>query len=183
MQYSQGDVVAIDGTEMTPAEILADLNRRGSRHGVGRADIVENRYVGMKNRGCYETPGGTIMLKGHRAMESITLDREVAHMKDELMPRYAKLIDNGYWFSPEREALQSFMDTVQERVNGEARIKLYKGHASVEGRRSPTHDLYDEATVTFEADEVFDQSDSTGFIKMRALRLRTLAARRISEGE
>jgi argininosuccinate synthase len=137
----------------------------------------------MKSRGVYETPGVTLLLHAHRAVESITLDREVQHLRDELMPRFAEIIYNGLWFSPEREALQSFMDSVQERVHGEARLKLYKGHAGIEGRRSPTHTLYDEKIATFEADDVYDQSDATGFIRLRALRLRTLAARRISEGE
>jgi argininosuccinate synthase len=181
--FAGGNPVSIDGEALPPVELLARLNQIAGRHGVGRVDIVENRFLGMKSRGVYETPGGTLLHHAHRAVESITLDRQVQHMRDELVPRYAEMVYNGYWFSPEREALQSFMDTVQERVNGEARLKLFKGQAAVEGRRSTTHALYDEATVTFEADEVFDQSDSTGFIKMRALRLRTLAARRISEGE
>ncbi len=169
--------------ELGPVELLSRLNEIAGRHGVGRVDIVENRFLGMKSRGVYETPGGTVLHHAHRAVESITLDRQVQHMRDELVPRYAEMVYNGYWFSPEREALQYFMDTVQKRVNGEARIRLFKGHAATEGRRSTTHALYDEATATFEADEVFDQSDATGFIRMRALRLRTLAARRISEGE
>jgi argininosuccinate synthase len=181
--FEEGNPVSIDGQALPPVELLTRLNQIAGRHGVGRVDIVENRFLGMKSRGVYETPGGTLLHHAHRAVESITLDRQVQHMRDELVPRYAEMVYNGYWFSPEREALQSFMDTVQKRVNGEARLKLFKGHAAVEGRRSTTHALYDEATVTFEADEVFDQSDSTGFIKMRALRLRTLAARRISEGE
>ena len=181
--FERGNPVSIDGEALQPVELLTRLNEIAGRHGVGRVDIVENRFLGMKSRGVYETPGGTLLHHAHRAVESITLDRQVQHMRDELVPRYAEMVYNGYWFSPEREALQSFMDTVQERVNGEARLKLFKGHAAVEGRRSTTHALYDEATVTFEADEVFDQSDSTGFIKMRALRLRTLAAKRISEGE
>jgi argininosuccinate synthase len=181
--FEEGNPVSIDGEALPPVELLTRLNQIAGRHGVGRVDIVENRFLGMKSRGVYETPGGTLLHHAHRAVESITLDRQVQHMRDELVPRYAEMVYNGYWFSPEREALQSFMDTVQERVNGEARLKLFKGHAAVEGRRSTTHALYDEATVTFEADDVFDQSDSTGFIKMRALRLRTLAARRISEGE
>ena len=181
--FEHGNPVSVDGEALGPVELLSRLNEIGSRHGVGRVDIVENRFLGMKSRGVYETPGATLMHHAHRAVESITLDREVHHMRDELVPRYAEMVYNGLWFSPEREALQSFMDEVQGRVNGEARLKLYKGGVRVEGRRSDTHTLYDEATVTFEADQVFDQADSTGFIKMRALRLRTLAAKRISEGE
>ena len=181
--FEQGNPVSVNGESMAPVELLTHLNRIAGRHGAGRVDIVENRFLGMKSRGVYETPGGTLLHHAHRAVESITLDRQVHHMRDELVPRYAEMVYNGYWFSPEREALQSFMDRVQERVNGEARLKLYKGHVSVEGRRSTTHALYDEATATFEADDVFDQADATGFIRLRALRLRTLAARRISEGE
>ena len=181
--FERGDPVAVDGERLAPVELLMRLNELAGRHGVGRVDIVENRYLGMKSRGCYETPGGTLLHHARRAVESITLDRELHHLRDELVPRYAEMIYNGLWFSPEREALQSFMDSVQRRVNGEARLKLYKGHAAIEGRRSATHTLYDEATATFEADDVYDQSDATGFIRLRALRLRTLAARRISEGE
>jgi argininosuccinate synthase len=181
--FRKGTPVAVDGEAMEPVELLETLNEIAGRHGVGRVDIVENRYLGMKSRGCYETPGMTLLHHSHRAVESITLDRELHHLRDELVPRYAEMVYNGLWFSPEREALQSFMDSVQSRVNGEARLKLYKGHATIEGRRSETHTLYDEATVTFEADDVYDQRDATGFIKLRALRLRTLAARRISEGE
>jgi argininosuccinate synthase len=181
--FKAGDPVSVDGETLSPVDLLTRLNEIAGRHGVGRVDIVENRFLGMKSRGVYETPGGTLLHHAHRAVESITLDRQVHHMRDELVPRYAEMVYNGYWFSPEREALQSFMDRVQERVNGEARLKLFKGHVAVEGRRSITHTLYDEATATFEADDVFDQSDATGFIRMRALRLRTLAAKRISEGE
>ena len=181
--FENGNPVAVDGEPMAPVALLERLNEMAARHGVGRVDLVENRFLGMKSRGVYETPGGTLLHHAHRAVESITLDRQVHHMRDELVPRYAEMVYNGYWFSPEREALQSFMDRVQERVNGDARLRLFKGHVAVEGRRSTTHALYDEATVTFEADDVFDQSDSTGFIRMRALRLRTLAAKRISEGE
>jgi argininosuccinate synthase len=181
--FRKGTPVAVNGEEMEPVALLGKLNEIAGRHGVGRVDIVENRYLGMKSRGCYETPGMTILHHTHRAVESITLDRELHHLRDELVPRYAEMVYNGLWFSPEREALQSFMDSVQSRVNGEARLKLYKGAATIEGRRSETHTLYDEATVTFEADQVYDQRDATGFIKLRALRLRTLAARRISEGE
>ena len=152
------------------------LNDIGSRHGIGRADIVENRYVGMKNRGCYETPGGTIILKAHRAMESITLDREVAHMKDELMPRYAKLIYNGYWFSPEREMMQQMIDASQANVNGEVKLRLYKGGVYILGRQSATDSLFDEKIVTFEEDAgAYDQADATGFIRLNSLRLRIAA--------
>ena len=181
--FRKGDAISIDGEELAPVELLTRLNDIGGRHGVGRVDIVENRFLGMKSRGVYETPGVTLLHHAHRAVESITLDREVHHLRDELGPRFAELIYNGLWFSPEREALQSFMDRVQERVNGEARLKLYKGNVTVEGRRSDTHGLYDEAIATFEADDVYKQSDATGFIRLRSLRLRTLAAKRISEGE
>ena len=183
IRFEKGDPVAVDGKEFGPVALLEAVNELGARHGIGRVDIVENRFLGMKSRGAYETPGGTLLYHAHRAVESITLDREVQHLRDELVPRFAEMIYNGLWFSPEREALQSFMDSVQERVNGEARIKLYKGNVIIEGRRSFTHTLYDEATATFEADEVFDQSDATGFIRLNALRLRTLASKRISEGE
>ncbi|MCP3958472.1 MAG: argininosuccinate synthase [bacterium] len=183
IRFEKGTPVAVNGRELAPVELVSELNALGGRHGVGRVDIVENRFLGMKSRGVYETPGCTLLLHAHRAVESITLDREVQHLRDELMPRFSEIIYNGLWFSPEREALQSFMDSVQERVNGEARLKLYKGNASVEGRRSDTHTLYDEKIATFEADDVYDQSDATGFIRLRALRLRTLGAKRISEGE
>ncbi len=183
VRFEQGTPVAVDGEELGPVELVTRLNELGGRHGVGRVDIVENRFLGMKSRGVYETPGCTILLHAHRAVESITLDREVQHLRDELVPRFSEIIYNGLWFSPEREALQSFMDSVQERVNGEARLKLYKGHVTIEGRRSETHTLYDEKIATFEADDVYDQADATGFIRLRALRLRTLGARRISEGE
>jgi len=183
VDFEKGDAVAIDGEKMSPASLLTRLNELGKANGIGRLDLVENRFVGMKSRGVYETPGGTILHHAHRAVESITLDREVHHLRDELVPRYAEMVYNGLWFSPEREALQSFMDSIQSRVNGEARLKLYKGGVQVEGRRSETHTLYDEATVTFEADDVYDQSDATGFIRLRALRLRTLASKRIMEGE
>ncbi|HFD86610.1 MAG TPA: argininosuccinate synthase [Gammaproteobacteria bacterium] len=179
LRYEKGDVVAIDDEEMTPAQVLASLNKIAGDNGIGRIDIMENRYVGMKSRGCYETPGGTILLKAHRAIESITLDREAAHLKDELMPRYATLIYNGYWWSPEREMLQSMIDLSQERVNGEVRLKLYKGSVSVVGRRSETDSLFDESIATFEEDEgAYDQKDAEGFIKLNALRLRVAAARR-----
>ncbi|MFP4075451.1 MAG: argininosuccinate synthase [Halochromatium sp.] len=179
LTYRAGDITAIDGKAMTPAEVLAELNRIGGEHGIGRADIVENRYVGMKSRGCYETPGGTIMLKAHRAMESLTLDREAAHLKDELMPRYATLIYNGYWFSPERMMLQAAIDESQRVVNGKVRLKLYKGNVLVVGRQSETDSLFDEAIATFEDDAgAYDQGDATGFIKLNALRLRVAARRK-----
>ena len=181
--FDRGTPVSVDGDELGPVELLERLNELGGRHGVGRVDIVENRLLGMKSRGCYETPGGTLLHRAHRAVESITLDREVQHLRDELVPRYSEMVYDGLWLSPEREALQSFMDSIQRRVNGEARLKLYKGGLWVEGRRSETHTLYDEAIATFEADDVYDQSDAAGFIKLLALRLRTLGARRISEGE
>jgi argininosuccinate synthase len=183
LRFEKGNAVAVNDEELGPVELVEKLNEIGGRHGVGRIDIVENRFLGMKSRGVYETPGVEILLHGHRAVESITLDREVAHLRDELVPRYAEMVYNGLWISPEREALQSFMDSVQERVNGEARLKLYKGSCRIEGRRSETDTLYDEKIATFEADDVYDQSDATGFIKLRALRLRTLGAKRISEGE
>jgi len=167
--YRYGDPVAINGEEMSPATILKTLNEYGNKHGIGRIDIVENRYVGMKARGCYETPGGTIMLKAHRAIESITLDREEAHLKDEMMPKYAKLIYNGFWWSPERKMLQSAIDATQETVNGEVKLKLYKGNVMVVGRSSD-ESLYSEEHSTFEEDEVYDQSDAEGFIRLNALR-------------
>ena len=167
--YKNGDPVSINGKEMSPANLLKTLNDYGNKHGIGRIDIVENRYVGMKARGCYETPGGTIMLKAHRAIESITLDREEAHLKDELMPRYAKLIYNGYWWSPERRALQAAIDATQENVNGEVRLKLYKGNVIVVGRSSESS-LYSEAHSTFEEDDVYNQADAEGFIRLNALR-------------
>jgi argininosuccinate synthase len=173
LDYVEGDVVAIDNQAMTPAEVLTQLNKVGGENGIGRLDIVENRYVGMKARGCYETPGGTILLKGHRAIESITLDRELAHLKDELMPRYAQLIYNGYWWSPERKALQALIDTSQQYVSGKVRLKLYKGNVMVVGRESATDSLYDGNIVTFEDDAgAYDQADAGGFIKLNALRLK-----------
>jgi len=172
LAYKGGDIMAINGVQMTPAQILTELNRIGGKHGVGRIDIVENRFVGMKSRGCYETPGGTIMLKAHRAIESITVDREVAHLKDELMPRYAKLVYNGFWFTPERIMLQKMIDASQATVNGDVRVKLYKGSVSVVGRRS-AESLFDERLCTFEDDKgAYDQKDAGGFIKLNALRLR-----------
>ncbi len=177
--FNQGDVVSINGEVLTPAQVMVDLNRRGSIHGIGRADIVENRYVGMKNRGCYETPGGAIIHKAHRAVESLTLDREVAHLKDELMPRYASLIYNGYWYSPERVMMQGMIDASQANVNGEVRLRLYKGNVDVLGRQSKTDSLFDEKIVTFEEDAgAYDQADATGFIKLNALRLRIAGSRR-----
>ncbi|HUH43379.1 MAG: argininosuccinate synthase [Sulfurimonas sp.] len=167
--YKNGDPISLNGEKLTPATMLATLNKIAGKHGIGRADIVENRYVGMKSRGCYETPGGTIMLKGHRAIESLTLDREEAHLKDELMPRYAKLIYNGFWFSPEREMLQAAIDTTQKNVEGEVRLKLYKGSVSVVGRKSDSS-LFNPEYCTFEEDAVYDQKDAAGFIKLNALR-------------
>ncbi len=179
LSYEKGDIVAIDGVKMTPADVLTKLNKLGGDNGIGRLDIVENRYVGMKSRGCYETPGGTIMLKAHRAIESLTLDREVAHLKDSIMPKYAELIYNGYWWSPEREMMQTMIDASQEHVNGDVRIKLYKGAVSAVGRRSETDSLFDEKIATFEDDEgAYDQKDAEGFIKLNALRLRIAAGRR-----
>jgi len=178
LSYEKGDIVAIDGVKMTPATVLESLNKLGGDNGVGRLDIVENRYVGMKSRGCYETPGGTIMMKAHRAIESLTLDREVAHLKDSLMPKYAELIYNGYWWSPEREMMQKMIDESQEHVNGDVRIKLYKGTVSAVGRRSESDSLFDEKIATFEDDGgAYDQKDAAGFIKLNALRLRIAAKR------
>ena len=168
--YEKGDPVSINGKKMSPAALLAELNRLGAKHGIGRLDLVENRSVGMKSRGCYETPGGTIMLKAHRAIESITLDRGAAHLKDELMPRYAELIYNGYWWSPERIMLQALIDKSQESVNGTVKVELYKGNVIVLGRDSKTDNLFSEAFCTFEEDSVFDQKDANGFIKLNALR-------------
>ena len=178
LTYAKGDIVAIDGVPHSPAEVLAKLNKIGGENGIGRLDIVENRYVGMKSRGCYETPGGTIMMRAHRAIESLTLDREVAHLKDELMPRYATLIYNGYWWSPEREMLQTMIDQSQLTVNGKVRLKLYKGNVDVVGRESATDSLFDEAIATFEDDEgAYNQQDAEGFIKLNALRMRIAAKR------
>lgn len=179
LSYEQGDIVAIDGKAMSPATVLAELNKVGGANGIGRLDVVENRYVGMKSRGCYETPGGTIMLKGHRAIESITMDREVAHLKDELMPRYANMIYNGYWWSPERLMLQEMIDASQKTVNGVVRLKLYKGSVSVVGRKSDTDSLFDETIATFEDDEgAYNQQDAEGFIKLNALRMRIAGRKR-----
>jgi len=178
IEFQRGDAVAVDGQSLTPAEVIRMLNEIGGRHGVGRSDIVENRYVGMKSRGCYETPGGTILLKAHRAMESITMDREVTHLRDELMPRYAQMIYNGFWWSPERGVMQALIDASQNVVNGSVKLKLYKGGVHVVGRSSSADSLYDADIVTFDEDAgAYDQSDATGFIRLNALRLR-LAARR-----
>lgn len=176
IEYVNGDPVSLNGEMMKPHELLAQLNKIGSKHGIGRLDLVENRYVGMKSRGCYETPGGTIMLKAHRAIESITLDREVAHLKDDLMPRYASMIYNGYWWSPERVAIQTLIDHTQTVVNGWVRVKLYKGNVIVTGRDSKTNSLFDSTIATFEDDKgAYDQKDAGGFIKLNALRLRIAA--------
>ncbi|ODC03346.1 argininosuccinate synthase [Terasakiispira papahanaumokuakeensis] len=175
LTYEKGDIVAIDGERLKPHEVLSKLNKLGGENGIGRLDLVENRYVGMKSRGCYETPGGTIMLKAHRAIESITLDREVAHLKDELMPKYAEIIYNGYWWSPERQMMQQMIDESQKVVNGVVRLKLYKGNVIVAGRQSPDS-LFDESIATFEDDAgAYDQKDAAGFIKLNALRLRIAA--------
>jgi argininosuccinate synthase len=176
LSYRRGDIVAVNGRKLSPAKVLATLNRLGGKHGIGRLDLVENRYVGMKSRGCYETPGGTIMLKAHRAIESITLDREVVALKDDLMPRYARLVYNGYWFSPERRALQVLIDHTQDPVNGTVRLKLYKGTVLVTGRSSTTDSLFDASISTFEDDQgAYNQADAEGFIRLNALRLRIAA--------
>jgi len=176
IEFEAGDAIAVDGERLSPAALLTRLNELGGANGIGRLDLVENRFVGMKNRGIYETPGGTILHVAHRAMESLTLDRGAAHLKDELMPRYAELIYNGFWFSPEREMLQALIDRSQERVSGTVRLKLYKGNVIVEGRKSPDS-LFSQAHVTFEEDSVYDQRDAQGFIKLNALRLRLLGRR------
>lgn len=173
LEYERGDIVALNGEKLSPAAVLTRLNQLGGKHGIGRLDLVENRYVGMKSRGCYETPGGTIMLRAHRAIESITLDREVAHLKDDLMPRYATLIYNGYWWSPERKLLQVLIDESQTNVNGHVRVKLYKGNVTVVGRDSRTDSLFDSNIATFEEDGgAYQQADAAGFIKLNALRMR-----------
>jgi argininosuccinate synthase len=178
LTYQHGDIVAVNGKRLTPAKVLTELNRLGGRHGIGRLDLVENRYVGMKSRGCYETPGGTIMLKAHRAMESITLDREVLALKDDLMPRYARMIYNGYWFSPERRLLQTLIDASQSNVNGTVRMKLYKGTVMTAGRSS-RDSLFDPAIATFEDDKgAYNQADAAGFIRLNALRMRIAAKAR-----
>ena len=176
IDFERGDPVAVDGEGLSPAALLQRLNELGGAHGIGRVDLVENRYVGMKSRGVYETPGGTVLHAAHRGIESLTLDREAAHLKDEAMPRYASLVYNGYWFAPEREMLQAMVDASQERVTGTVRLKLYKGSVTVTGRRSP-HSLYSEAHVTFEEDSVYDQRDAEGFIRLNALRLKLLNRR------
>jgi argininosuccinate synthase len=182
LTYAKGDVVAINDEPVSPATVMERLNKIGGENGIGRLDIVENRYVGMKSRGCYETPAGTILLKAHRAIESLTLDREVAHLKDELMPRYASLIYNGYWWSPEREMLQTMIDQSQLNVNGKVRLKLYKGNVIVVGRESATDSLFDESIATFEEDNgAYDQKDAAGFIKLNALRLRIAAKRKAAK--
>ena len=179
LTYRRGDIVAVNGSRMTPAQVLTRLNQLGGKHGIGRLDIVENRYVGMKSRGCYETPGGTIMLRAHRAIESITLDREVLALKDDLMPRYARMIYNGYWFSPERVLLQSLIDNSQLFVNGTVRVKLYKGTVLVVGRSSKADSLFDSKIATFDDDKgAYNQADAAGFIRLNALRLRIGARRR-----
>jgi argininosuccinate synthase len=176
LEFRQGDIVALNGKPLSPARILAQLNQLGGKHGIGRLDLVENRYVGMKSRGCYETPGGTIMLRAHRAIESITLDREEAHLKDEMMPRYAAMIYNGYWWSPERRMMQSLIDASQANVNGWVRVKLYKGNVIVVGRDSKTDSLFDPRVATFEDDQgAYNQTDAAGFIKLNALRMRIAA--------
>ncbi|EEF78688.1 Argininosuccinate synthase [Methylophaga thiooxydans] len=173
LTYENGDIVAINGERMSPATVMTYLNKVAGENGIGRLDIVENRYVGMKSRGCYETPAGTVMLKAHRAIESLTLDREVAHLKDELMPRYAQMIYNGYWWAPERVMMQAMIDESQKTVNGEVRLKLYKGNVIVVGRESKTDSLFDESIATFEDDAgAYDQKDAEGFIKLNALRLK-----------
>ncbi len=179
IKFKQGDPIELNDKELSPANLLSNLNTIAGRHGIGRNDIVENRYVGMKSRGCYETPGGTVLLKAHRAMESLTLDREVTHLKDELMPRYAKLIYNGYWWSPEREALQSLIDWTQTGVNGVVRLKLFKGNVYVTGRKSDSDSLFDEEIVTFEDDSgMYNQKHADGFIKLNALRLKLQAKKK-----
>ena len=180
--FERGDPVSLNGLPLSPGQLLAELNRIGGENGIGRLDLVENRYVGMKSRGCYETPGGTILLRARRALESLTLDREVAHLKDELMPRYASLIYNGYWWSPERRMLQAAIDQTQSVVNGSVRLRLYKGNVIVAGRRSESDSLFDDAIATFEEDAgAFDQKDAAGFIKLNALRLRIAASRNRSQ--
>ncbi len=184
LEFERGDLVSINGTRLPAHELLATLNRIGGKHGIGRLDLVENRYVGMKSRGCYETPGGTILLRAHRAIESITLDREVAHLKDDLMPRYASIIYTGYWWSPERRALQALIDHTQQTVNGWVRLKLYKGNVIVVARDSKTDSLFDPTIATFEDDAgAYDQKDAAGFIKLNALRMRIAANAAIKRGK
>jgi len=184
LEFANGDLTAINGQKMKAHELLAKLNELGGKHGIGRLDLVENRYVGMKSRGCYETPGGTILLRAHRAIESVTLDREVAHLKDDLLARYASLIYNGYWWSPERRALQALIDHTQQVVNGWVRMKLYKGNAIVVSRDSKTDSLFDPGIATFEDDQgAYDQKDAHGFIRLNALRMRIAANARIKRGQ
>ena len=177
IDFEEGNPVAVNGDRLDPVQLLTRLNELGGKHGVGRIDIVENRFVGMKSRGIYETPGGTILIEAHRAIESITMDRGAMHLKDQIMPQYAELIYNGFWFSPEREMLQALIDRSQEHVSGRVRLKLYKGNVEVVGRQAP-QSLYSEALATFEADDVYDQRDAEGFIKLNALRLRVLGQMR-----
>ena len=182
LEFTKGDIIAVNGKKLSPAQVLTELNRLGSKHGIGRLDIVENRYVGMKSRGCYETPGGTIILKAHRAIESLTLDREVAHLKDEFMPRYAALIYNGYWWAPERQMLQKIIDESQLTVNGWVRLKLYKGNVINAGRESKNNSLFDTSIATFEEDQgAYDQKDAAGFIKLNALRMRIAARQKLKK--
>jgi argininosuccinate synthase len=178
IEFKNGDAVAVNGEKLSPALLLAKLNVLGGKHGIGRVDLMENRYVGMKSRGVYETPGGTILEEAHRAVESITMDREVMHLRDSLMPRYAEMIYNGYWFAPERLVMQTLIDATQKTVNGIARIKLYKGHCRVVGRQSATDSLFNVDFATFEADQVYNQADAEGFIKLNALRMRIAAIQR-----
>ncbi len=178
IEFKNGDAVAVNGEQLSPANLLAKLNELGGKHGIGRIDLMENRFVGMKSRGVYETPGGTILEEAHRGVESITMDREVMHLRDSLIPRYAEMVYNGFWFAPEREALQTLIDQTQKTVNGIARVKLYKGHCRVVGRQSATDSLFNVDFATFEADEVYNQADAEGFIKLNALRLRIAAIQR-----
>jgi len=181
IEFEKGDAVAVNGERLSPANLMFKLNKLGGKHGIGRIDLMENRYVGMKSRGVYETPGGTILEEAHRAVESITMDREVMHLRDSLIPRYAEMVYNGYWFAPERIALQALIDDTQKTVNGKARIKLYKGHCRVVGRDSATDSLFNVDFATFEADEVYNQADAEGFIKLNALRLRIAAMQRAAK--
>ncbi len=181
IEFEKGDAVAVNGVRLSPANLMAKLNELGGKHGIGRVDLMENRYVGMKSRGVYETPGGTILEEAHRGVESITMDREVMHLRDSLVPRYAAMIYNGYWFAPERLALQALIDNTQQTVNGKARIKLYKGHCRVVGRDSASDSLFNVDFATFEADEVYNQADAEGFIKLNALRLRIAAIQRAAK--
>jgi argininosuccinate synthase len=183
IEFRNGDPVAINGQALSPAQLLAHLNELGGKHGIGRADIMENRFVGMKSRGVYETPGGTILEEAHRGVEQITMDREVLNLRDSLIPRYATMVYNGFWFAPEREALQALIDETQQTVNGLARVKLYKGHCRVVGRKSDTDSLFDPEVATFEADEVYNQADAEGFIRLNALRLRIRSAMRKKQGK